>query len=167
MRTGRIYGLLDSTGRFRYVGSTYQALQERFRGHRHSARADPLSCPLYRECDGNLDDWTAVQLAEIAYDELLMPNALKEAEQVAIAALRARGEELLNHNAAIDTNAARRAYMAEWRRQNAGYMAAKGREHRERRRQKLLQRTAESGLPWRAALVPARCRAPSACGRLL
>ena len=138
MRTGRIYGLLDSTGRFRYVGSTYQALQERFRGHRHSARADPLSCPLYRECDGNLDDWTAVQLAEIAYDELLMPNALKEAEQVAIAALRARGEELLNHNAAIDSNATRREYQRAWRRrpENRDYMSRKGREHRERRRQR-------------------------------
>ena len=147
MRTGRIYGLLDSTGRFRYVGSTYQALQERFRGHRHSARADPLSCPLYRECDGNLDDWTAVQLAEIAYDELLMPNALKEAEQVAIAALRARGEELLNHNAAIDTNAARREYMAEWRRRNPGYMATKSAEHRERRRQRAADAAAGGTTP--------------------
>ncbi len=147
MRTGRIYGLLDSTGRFRNLGSTYHALQERSRGHRHSARADPLSCPLYRECDGNLDDWTAVQLAEIAYDELLMPNALKEAEQVAIAALRARGEELLNHNAAIDSNATRREYMADWRRRNPGYMATKSAEHRERRRQRAADAAAGGTTP--------------------
>ena len=79
---------------------------------------------------------------------------LKEAEQVAIAALRARGEELLNHNAAIDTNAARREYMAEWRRRNPGYMATKSAEHRERRRQRAADAAAGGTTPLSAFASP-------------
>ena len=89
--------------------------------------------------------WTIVALVELQYDAAVFPHALRQAEQAAIDQLRGQGVVLLNKNAPVDTNAARRAYMAEWRRRNAGYMAAKGREHRERRRQKLLQRTAEAG----------------------
>jgi hypothetical protein len=75
----------------------------------------------------------------------VFPHALEQAEQIAIDQLREHGAELLNGNHPIDTNAQRRAYMAEWRRRNARYMAEKGREHRERRRQRLLQRMAAAG----------------------
>ena len=43
--------------------------------------------------------------------------------------------QLLNKNAPVDTNASRRAYQAQWRRQHASYMSRKSAEHRERRRQ--------------------------------
>ena len=83
---------------------------------------------MYRECGGDgLAGWTIVQLAEVTYDPELTPNALKHAEEAAISAMRARGEPLLNKNRAVDTtNAARREYMAEWRRRNPGYMVLCG-----------------------------------------
>eukprot|EP01045_Picozoa_sp_COSAG04_P030170 COSAG04_NODE_5163_length_1717_cov_1.362176_1_plen_115_part_10 len=69
MRTGKVYGLRDRSDRFRYVGSSCQTLLERLHTHKHAARADPLCCPLYRECGGDgLAGWTIVQLAEVTYD---------------------------------------------------------------------------------------------------
>ena len=148
MRTGKVYGLRDRSDRFRYVGSSCQTLLERLHTHKHAARADPLCCPLYRECGGDgLAGWTIVQLAEVTYDPELTPNALKHAEEAAISAMRARGEPLLNKNRAVDTNAARREYMAEWRRRNPGYMATKSAEHRERRRQRAADAAAGGTTP--------------------
>ena len=82
-----------------------------------------------------MDGWTVELLQSVTFDEQLTPNALRHAEAAAIDSLRARGEQLLNKNAPIDTNVSRRAYMAEFRRRNPTYMSRKSAEHRERRRQ--------------------------------
>ena len=144
LQTARVYCLLDGAGQQRYVGSTVQPLEHRLAQHQWACRDDPTASPLYRSV-ASLDDWTIVALVELQFDAAVFPHALQQAEQAAIDQLREQGAELLNHNRPVDTNAARREYMREWRRRNAGYMAAKGREHRERRRQRLLQRTAEAG----------------------
>ena len=154
MKTGYVYALRDPAGHLRYAGSSGRTPLERFRGHRHSARADPLACPLYRECGGNLDNWSVVQLAELTYDEEVTPHALKDAEQAAISALRARGEPLLNKNRAVDPDAARREYMREWRRAHPTYMADASREHRERRRQRAAAAAAGGTTPLTAFAPP-------------
>ena len=139
LTVGNVYCLLDPAGARRYVGSSAKDIASRLREHAASAQYDPLGTPLYRHvrehCGGTMDGWTVELLQSVAFDEQLTPNALRHAEAAAIDSLRARGEQLLNKNAPVDTNASRRAYMAEWRRRNPTYMSRKSAEHRERRRQ--------------------------------
>ena len=56
--------------------------------------------------------------------------------------LRQAGYVLVNHNRPICANEAQRARMKRWRDEHPGYMAAKGREHRQRRRVLREQETA-------------------------
>ena len=139
LTVGNVYCLLDPAGARRYVGSSAKDIASRLREHAASAQYDPLSTPLYRHvrehCGGTMDGWTVELLQSVTFDEQLTPNALRHAEAAAIDSLRARGEQLLNKNAPIDTNVSRRAYMAEFRRRNPTYMSRKSAEHRERRRQ--------------------------------
>ena len=139
LTVGNVYCLLDPAGARRYVGSSAKDIASRLREHAASAQYDPLSTPLYRHvrehCGGTMDGWTIELLQSVTFDPQLMPNALRHAEAAAIDSLRARGEQLLNKNAPIDTNVSRRAYMAEFRRRNPTYMSRKSAEHRERRRQ--------------------------------
>ena len=143
-KVGRVYGLYNDQDSLQYVGSTVAELSHRFSTHRARCRTDPSCCPLYRQC-GGMDGWSIRQLLEMSFDPELTPNALKHAEDATIASMRARGEQLLNHNAAIDSNAARREYARRWRREHPGYMSDASRRHRELRRQMLLQRTADAG----------------------
>ena len=139
LTVGNIYCLLDPAGARRYVGSSAKDIASRLREHAASAQYDPLSTPLYRHvrehCGGTMDGWTVELLQSVTFDPQLTPNALRHAEAAAIDSLRARGEELLNKNAPIDTNVSRRAYQAQWRRQHPNYMSRACAAARERRRQ--------------------------------
>eukprot|EP01043_Picozoa_sp_COSAG02_P051111 COSAG02_NODE_5339_length_4421_cov_1.716104_7_plen_279_part_00 len=77
-------------------------------------------------------DWSIRCLATVTCDKTLFVDALLDMEDMCMRALRWCGHPLLNRNRAKGVD--RRAYMRAWRARNPGYMARKGREHRERRR---------------------------------
>ena len=87
---------------------------------------------MHDECGGTFDAWSIRCLATVTYDKTLFPDALLDMEDMCMRALRRCGHPLLNRNRAKGGD--RRAYMRAWRARNPGYMARKGREHRERRR---------------------------------
>ena len=95
---------------------------------------------VHDECGGSLEEWSIQCLATVTYDKTLFPDALLDMEDMCIRSLRRCGHPLLNRNRAKGGD--RRAYMRAWRARNPGYMARKGREHRERRRLAALALTA-------------------------
>ena len=106
----------------------------------------PLVCPVSPACDtGHLakcpvsgfDGWTLHVYAIVTYDAVRCRGAIERAEDDAIAALRAEGCELLNHNAARAPRAVADAQRA-WRERNgqgteASYMATYCRAWRARK----------------------------------
>ena len=81
-------------------------------------------------------------LAHVRYDAQRLPLAAKECEQEWIGVLREQNAPLLNVNSSFDRKQARREYMRAWRIAHGqggppgtSYMAQKGREARERRRE--------------------------------
>ena len=144
MVTGQVYGMLYN-GQYHYAGSSHAAdLSQRKAMHMLKLSRDHLSSPLYRfvhdECGGSLEEWSIQCLATVTYDKTLFPDALLDMEDMCIRSLRRCGHPLLNRNRAKGGD--RRAYMRAWRARNPGYMARKGREHRERRRLAALALTA-------------------------
>jgi hypothetical protein len=136
MVTGQVYGMFYNN-QYHYTGSTHaDDLNDRKGLHVLKLSRDHLSSPLYRfvhdECGGTFDDWSIRCLATVTYDKTLFPDALLDMEDMCMRALRRCGHPLLNRNRAKGGD--RRAYMRAWRARNPGYMARKGREHRERRR---------------------------------
>ena len=104
----------------------------------HQSKRLALSFPY--ECGGTFDGWSIRCLATVTYDKTLFPDALLDMEDRCMRTLRRCEHPLLNRNRAKGGN--RRAYMRAWRARNPGYMARKGREHRERRRLAALALTA-------------------------
>ena len=81
-------------------------------------------------------------LVHVRYDAQRLPHAAKECEQQWIDTLREQDAPLENKNSAYDHKQARREYMRAWRIAHGqggppgtSYMAHKGREARERRRE--------------------------------
>ena len=133
---GQIYGLFDRDSVLRYVGKNKSTLENRMNLNTWKVRMDPTSSPLYRyvqQNGGSFDGWTIRPIARITYDQSLLPDALVDAEDECISALRRAGHPLLNKNKAKAPRD-RREYMRAWRARNPDYMKRKGREHRERRR---------------------------------
>ena len=136
MVTGQVYGMFYNN-QYHYTGSTHaDDLNDRKGLHVLKLSRDHLSSPLYRfvhdECGGTFDAWSIRCLVTVTYDKTLFPDALLDMEDMCMRALRRCGHPLLNRNRAKGGD--RRAYMRAWRARNPGYMARKGREHRERRR---------------------------------
>ena len=73
-----------------------------------------------------------MQKYSLAYDMNAIESGVHHVGSVELRARSASGHPLLNRNRAKGGD--RRAYMRAWRARNPGYMARKGREHRERRR---------------------------------
>jgi hypothetical protein len=72
----------------------------------------------------------------VTFDRRLLPTALVDCEDMFMQdmqAMRHAGHPLLNKNRARCESVDRREYMRQWRLRNPGYMARKGREHRDRR----------------------------------
>jgi hypothetical protein len=143
--TGRVYALVDPDGVIRYIGSTLLELGKRMSLHRTKETHDGSASPLLRYVNarGGFDGWTIREVATITYDPTLNPDALKDTECAAIKTMRTAGHPLLNKNSPKCQNQDRREYMRQWRQRNPGYMARKGREHRERRRVAALAAKAE------------------------
>ena len=137
LKTKYVYVLSDGTGAVRYAGSTGN-LRRRETTHRHSYRR-PDQSPLSRHLAeaGGFDGWSLHLYAIVTYDATRCRSAVARAEDDAIAALRAEGCELLNHNAARAPRAVADAQRA-WRERHgqgteASYMAAYCRAWRARK----------------------------------
>ena len=137
LETKYIYVLSDGTGAVRYAGYTGN-LRRRTTTHRHSYRR-PDQSPLTRHLAeaGGFDGWSLHLYAIVTYDAVRCRSAVARAEDDAIAALRADGCELLNHNAARAPRAVADAQRA-WREQHgqgteASYMATYCRAWRARK----------------------------------
>jgi hypothetical protein len=114
------------------------------RNHANQARHDSTSSPLYRliASTGGIDGWNIHTIRTLEYDAVRLPDALLACEGETMDQLREAGYVLVNHNRPICANEAQRARMKRWRDEHPGYMAAKGREHRQRRRVLREQETA-------------------------
>ena len=145
-RAGQVYGLFDRDGVLRYTGSNKSTLEERMRLFNFKLRTDHTASPLYRYVHangGSFDGWAIRPIAQIKYDFNLLPDALVDAEDACISALRRAGHPLLNKNRARCQDRDRREYMRQWRLRNKGYMSAAGKKHREKRRVAALAAKAE------------------------
>ena len=101
-----IYGLFDRDSVLRYVGKNKSTLENRMNLNNWKVRMDPTSSPLYRyvqQNGGSFDGWTIRPIARITYDQSLIPDALVDAEDECIGALRRAGHPLLNKNKAKAT----------------------------------------------------------------
>ena len=107
---GQTYGLFDRDSVLRYVGKNKSTLENRMNLNNWKVRMDPTSSPLYRyvqQNGGSFDGWTIRPIARITYDHSLLPDALVDAEDECITALRRAGHPLLNKNKAKATRARR------------------------------------------------------------
>ena len=139
-----IYCLLCPAGVQRYVGMTTgpRARMSRHRSMAGDGAASPLHRYLTDNHHGSMDGWAMELLAHVRYDAQRLPLAAKECEQEWIDVLREQNAPLLNVNSSFDRKQARREYMRAWRIAHGqggpprtSYMAQKGREARERRRE--------------------------------
>ena len=140
---GFVYCLRDASGTDRYVGSTRDCVA-RWAAHRQMG-CDGNASALHRYVaaqGGTLDGWELVVLREVHYDSARVPLALLRAEEATRTELLAQDAPLLNRNRAFDPCTARREYQRAWRLRHPGYMSAKSREHRARRRAALAAATA-------------------------
>ena len=135
MRVGYVYVLVDGDGHVRYAGHTTLTEEARLCNHAKQARHDSTSSPLYRliASTGGIEGWSIRTIRTLEYDAVRLPDALLACEGETMDQLRAAGYALVNHNRPICADQAQRARMKRWRDEHPGYMAAKGREHRQRR----------------------------------
>ena len=149
---GRVYVLTDRDGRVRYAGQTRDTEETRMRNHANQARHDSTSSPLYRliASTGGIDGWNIHTIRTLEYDAVRLPDALLACEGETMDHLRQAGYDLVNQNRPICADEAQRVRMKRWRDEHPGYMAAKGREHRQRRRVLREQETAAAVVPQQA-----------------
>jgi hypothetical protein len=148
MKTFTIYILRDASRRIMYCGSTELSLQQRFARHKGSQLSDPLASPLYRHVreNGGWDGWTIEAISTTQYDTDLTPDLPRYMETMAIKSLQRAGHSVCNRNNAIDLDHRKRAASKAWRDAHPGYMAAKSRDHRARRRAQLEQEIAAAAV---------------------
>ena len=117
LTTAWVYGLLDSHGVLRYIGSTGRNLNTRLACWKSSYHRNTTSSPLLRYAaqTNGLDSWTILALKEVRYCPIHHPDALKSEEAASIAYWKSRGCQLLNKNSPLQTNPHTREYQRAWR----------------------------------------------------
>jgi hypothetical protein len=125
----------------------------RLQGHRSQCAGDHLACPLYRYAHatfGGMEGFTEQTVAEIRLpqDAVAAKRLLRGLEALVVRQLRGTdGVQLKNRNRPVGDQQ-RSARGKAWRDAHPGYMAAKGREWRAKRK--------------RAARLAAQAQAPAA-----
>ena len=125
-----VYILSDQLNQGRYVGITSDIPRRMSFNHALTS----LESPLYRHLrEHGIEGWSIHEYARVEFDSVWCPDAIKHAENDAMAVLRSRGCALLNKNSAIRTSQAGKK-QREWRQAHPEYMANYCRQWRARKR---------------------------------
>lgn len=109
-----VYLLSDQMNQGRYVGITSDIPRRMSVNYAQNN----LESPLYRHLrEHGIEGWSIHEYAMVVYDKVRCPDAIKHAENDAMAVLRSRGCALLNKNSAIRTSRAG-VKQREWREAN-------------------------------------------------
>eukprot|EP01046_Picozoa_sp_COSAG06_P050573 COSAG06_NODE_8044_length_2289_cov_1.948882_2_plen_174_part_00 len=137
-----VYGLTDTEGVWRYVGSCSDR-DRRLRSHLHPSITQSSPLVRYMRENGPMENWTMHELQRVAYDKRLCSDALRIAEDGFIRRLRDDGHPLLNHNKAYLATTRHAEQQRAWRAAHPNYMRDYCRQWRAQKRAEAVAQMAQ------------------------